>query len=312
MRPDFERLERRDCPSTVSLLNGSLVFVADDAGQAVEFDPGPNPGDVRVSYTDGPQRTQLTATFSNVTAITAIGGKGDDFLVNNTAIASVLVGNAGNDLLSGGTGGNDVLVGGAGRDTFYDFLGQNNVHVANGDGADRVITNPNNVNLTGGEDEVIVVQARPQAVTLDGGVLYIQGASRVTIQPFGNGKVFVSAFTATAAVNTLLDRAAISSVLYLGTGGNDVFVNGTDLDVTGYGGAGDDVLLSPLSRGNLLKGGDGRDTLFALAGSLFGQGGDDALFGRGYLSGSDGADLYFAQGASLVLDPDLASPRKAA
>lgn len=97
--------------------------------------------------------------------------------------------------------------------------------------------------------------------------------------------------------STLVARALVTRITYRGQGGNDVFVNSTDLPVIAYGGDGDDQLVGG-SAVDQLFGGDGNDSLFGNDGDdlLYGGNGDDFLDGGNggdRIRGEDGADTIF-------------------
>lgn len=90
----------------------------------------------KIQVIDNTTRKVTTFTTSKVKSIEVNGGDGNDTLVNETAIRSVLAGNKGNDILRGGPGydvltgqeGNDVLYGSAGGDRYYGWEDKDVLH----------------------------------------------------------------------------------------------------------------------------------------------------------------------------------------
>jgi len=119
-------------------------------------------------------------------------------------------------------------------------------------------------------------------------------------------------------------KSAVSRLVYRGNGGDDQFFNQTDLKVTAYGGAGDDLLVGGLGDDSLrgedgddqLIGRDGDDLLIGGAGAdilrgdagvdkLRGEAGDDSLIGGDQaddLRGGAGDDTILGEGGNDHLD----------
>ena len=103
-----------------------------------------------------------------------------------------------------------------------------------------------------------------------------------------------------------LDPSTVKSIVFVGSNGDDTFVNETSIPVTASGRAGDDVLLGGAGNDEL-RGGDGNDTLFAMLGDdlLLGGDGDDvlnAVNGTNELFGEAGIDKLFAGSGIDFLD----------
>jgi Ca2+-binding RTX toxin-like protein len=126
--------------TTVSLSNGVLTIVADDAADTIQFQQwggttgqpltyntrvGVNPSvgnyDLLRTWSGQNGVPVNTGTITGVRKVVIKGGGGDDNIsVNNTTPAGTVIelfGEAGNDTLTGGNNTKDLLVGGAGNDT---------------------------------------------------------------------------------------------------------------------------------------------------------------------------------------------------
>jgi len=126
--------------TTVSLSNGVLTIVADNAADTIQFQQwggttgqpltyntrvGVNPSvgnyDLLRTWSGQNGVPVNTGTITGVRKVVIKGGGGDDNIsVNNTTPAGTVIelfGEAGNDTLSGGNNTNNLLVGGAGNDT---------------------------------------------------------------------------------------------------------------------------------------------------------------------------------------------------
>jgi hypothetical protein len=104
------------------------------------------------------------------------------------------------------------------------------------------------------------------------------------------------------------DANKVKGIVFHGLDGDDTFTNHTDIAVTAYGGAGNDVL----------RGGGGNDRLYGGAGDdkLYGGGGNDALFGgagkgeNDELHGGAGADRFLVmEGSTAAKDADLTATK---
>ena len=129
--------------------------------------------------------------------------------------------------------------------------------------------------------------------------LYLVGTSdadQVSVS-YSAGSLVARAESVDGIVEQSFSVSAVSSIRFDGGNGNDTFVNGTNVPVLAFGGAGNDYL----SGGNAddeLNGGDGDD-------ELVGNGGDDALLGdagNDTLSGGLGNDNLYGGSGNDSLD----------
>jgi Ca2+-binding RTX toxin-like protein len=234
----------------------------------------------------------VTVASSVTSAVTLIGGAGDDTLTSGGG-ADSLNGGDGKDRLTGGAG-NDVMVGGAGDDTLLGGAGNDSLSAGAGNdqlngesGVDTVLGEAgNDIILAGGTEAVTggrdIMDAGSGTDLLDvvGGSLTLEAFGRTGSGAVGfetiNGKGAVILGTASANV---LDFSGVSLqrvASIQGLGGDDVIVGGAGSD-TIFGGAGNDSI----------DGGSGDD-------SLFGEVGADTLIGgmgNDTLDGSSGEDL---------------------
>jgi Ca2+-binding RTX toxin-like protein len=227
-----------------------------------------------------------------------VGGQSDDFLDGGSG-DDTLIGDDGDDVLNGGPG-NDRLSGDDGDDTLSGGPGTN--VMAGGDGENLLISiNPDD-RLSGGEEELEDSEPEPfdptteadadvaepplpfhlvlpsPTIELTGGQLIIRGTilpdtARVSVVGSGPGALL---FASIGSVSKAFPLSAVAGIQFYGYGGNDVFVNKSNVPVVAYGGDGDDSL----------TGGDGSD-------KLYGEGGNDTLVGNAgndVLSGQDGND----------------------
>ena len=142
----------------------------------------------------------------------------------------------------------------------------------------------------------------PSDIEIRDGVLRITGADgndEVTITESGENLVVVS-----GSVETIIPRDDVSSYLFRGGNGDDVFVNDSSLSGTAIGDNGDDILIGGTGvdflRGNdgndILQGGDGDDNITGGDGDdiISGDAGDDVIRGNNgidILNGGLGVDV---------------------
>ena len=278
-RPSLERLETRDTPASVLFAGGSLVVLGDFlADNDVRFDSA-SPGVVTATVNGQSQ------TFSGVSNLISVTGRGADDLQNNTPLPMTAFLGDGDDSVIGGTG-NDVLYGQGGSDVIYDLLGSNTIF-ANDRGFDRVYTNAQSVAFVDAQD-LLVTFFRPGRtpgspfVGLEpDGILYItpgNADSSVSIDAVGTSVVVTYNF-GQGLLTRSFARSDIKGISYFGGGGNDLYVNNTDIEEAAYGSAGNDQLFGGFGAFNLLKGSGGNDVLIARGqrADLSGNGGADVL-----------------------------------
>lgn len=234
---------------------------------------------------------------------TVRGGDGDDLLFGGDG-NDMLYGDAGNDTLYGGLG-DDTLEGGAGNDWFGQTQAREHDVLRGGDGVDTV-----DYSQTG-------AHAGIAAGRIGLGILADLGAGRVdklgeagssaydTVSGIENvvGTELADRITGDAQANVL--RGAGGADVLAGGEGDDVLLGGDgDDQLSGdagrdrlYGEAGDDWFFQDAANaGNLLDGGDGRDTV------------DFSGPGRGLDAGAKGVFLSLGKGfASLMDEPETSN-----
>ena len=195
-----------------------------------------------------------------------LGGVGDDTLMSNVTVGTLLDGGEGNDLLVGGAG-KETLVGGLGNDTLLGGAGDDSL--TGGAGSDQ---------LTGGFGNDTLIGDAGDTLVEYGDINFTMTASSL----IGLGTDKLSGFGA---------------VRLTGGASNNVFkVSSFSGRVTLLGGDGDDSLVGGGSGVTSLEGGNGNDTLIGGSGvaSLFGGEGNDALTGgtkNDLLDGGSGNDM---------------------
>jgi uncharacterized protein YkwD len=134
VRLGLERLERRDCPATASLVDGVLTFV----GTAGNDDLTVNEFAGRVWA----GRQSFAAAAVREVVVCGLGG--DDVIRNDTSKRATLYGGFGDDRVYAGDRG-DVVYGGHGDDAVYGGWGNDTVYgggnaerLAGGGGRDRL------------------------------------------------------------------------------------------------------------------------------------------------------------------------------
>jgi Ca2+-binding RTX toxin-like protein len=151
VRLDVEGLERRDVPSNVPVLsNGILSMKAGDQGDTIHVqidknDPGTKYDDeVLVTWTRGNGAIDVywqkmyggsQGKQQLVKEIHVDGGNGDDTIINDTALISVLRGGKGNDTLKGGSAA-DLMEGGLGSDVLEGRDGNDHLYAIKNGGTD--------------------------------------------------------------------------------------------------------------------------------------------------------------------------------
>ncbi|MGH7061321.1 MAG: hypothetical protein ACREFH_13100, partial [Stellaceae bacterium] len=166
-------------------------------------------------------------------------------------------GGAGKDVFVGGPG-KDIFMGGAGADTF-DFSATTlaaSDRVVGGSGLDTlVMTTPGTVTVTGvsGIETWRLANGKPNDLRLTTGNFTGTTGTEITVIDGNAGD------TVNAIALSLSDRTTVT-----GGSGNDVFIGSTGTDVFS-GNAGADTFrfsVARLSASDVVKGGDGNDTLF--------------------------------------------------
>jgi Ca2+-binding RTX toxin-like protein len=225
--------------------------------------------------------------------VNALGG---DDVINGLGGADTLNGGAGVDVLRGGAG-DDALYGGADGDNLSGDAGDDALsggagadQLFGGDGSDQLNGGAGRDTLTGGaqndryrlEDVTLVLGSGPRGYAFDSVVETADGGAddQIAIVASGVGKARLGRY----AIPENVENCFVEGDLRFDVIGNgeDNFIIGNDAANRLVGGAGDDALWAALrpgspSRGDVLDGGAGDDTLNALGGdgTLIGGAGDD-------------------------------------
>ncbi len=241
---------------------------------------------IRVNEANGP--LPPAALFGGEGDDRLIGGAGADQLSGDDG-NDVLRGNGGADLLFGGDG-NDNLVGGAGDDQVFGQAGDDRMVWNSGDGSDV---------FEGGDgNDTAVVNGG------DGGHTYTISANGARVRVAG---VDPTAFS--------LDIGTTENLVLKGGSGNDVITAGNGLStliqLTIYGGAGDDTIIGGDGNDSLL-GGDGNDTVTGGRGAdtaILGAGDDTFIWNPGdgsdTVDGGPGIDTLQFNGANVAENIDI-------
>lgn len=239
------------------------------------------------------------------------GGRGNDALTG-TSDGDVLDGEDGNDTLIGLGGddaiidlsGNNRLEGGDGNDELT--AGAGNDTVLGGDGDDLITPGAgvDTVNAGAGNDRVVIA-AFEAGETIDGGagtdILQIGGfgtALNFVFEDLGSGDQTVINFEEFEFIFSSLDDTLTLGETYTAavnvdaSFGNDIVTGGSGDDVI-FGGAGTDILRGG-SGNDELRGNDFSDGIDL--DELYGEAGNDVLFGAGLLDGGAGNDFVSGEG----------------
>lgn len=273
---------------------------------------------------------------ADVNFIAGIGTANSDTFLNFSSIDSVYYGADGNDFLVGGSG-MDLLKGGNGTDLV--FGGAGNDDITGDGGADFLIgAGGNDVIRTDGMDQLFT-DAGDQVISPrqlgDPSVSFNLGADG-TLQITGNGSDNMVQVDQDAMNNIMVtadgqtftfDGTMVTGLQVNGLAGNDRLINNTNLTATINGGDGNDVIRGGMGNdvlsgdmgndvvtdvggvSNLLVGGDGNDTLWALSPTgqdvLLGGAGNDTLYaivgGQNIAVGGDGADTVITRGTDIAI-----------
>lgn len=211
-----------------------------------------------------------------------IGGSGNDYLWGNSP-NNRFEGNDGDDTLSGGTGYN-LFIGGRGNDTMYGSSGKDSYVFNAGDGQD-VLRDGNDYTFGGLTDQVIF---GPGLTSSD-----IIFSARADVAVDDPDYWSDSSNDLIVKVRNTTDRLLITDFFSYGRIETFTFSDGAQLSAS-------DVLerikrTTGSGESENLRGGDGADSIAALAGDdrLLGFGGSDTLDGgegNDYLKGGDGDD----------------------
>src|SRR5262245_34735741 len=253
-------------------LAGNDTFFVDDPGDAV-FE----------NTNEGNDAVFSTANFrlpANVEALILQGSA--DLQGYGNADANTLYGNTGNNLLSREAGA-DIMVGGAGNDTFVVDNPADAVFESSGEGADVVLSTAN-----------FGLSANVEVLVLQGGA---------DLQGYGNADAN-TLYGNTG--NNLLNGEAGADIMAGGLGNDTYFVDNAGDMVVENAGEGTDAVFAVISytlaadvEALVLQGsGNLSGTGNALANSIFGNSGDNALDGRAapdVLMGDGGNDTFVFQ-----------------
>ena len=311
MKPVLEVLESRLTPDVSVVMSGStLVVIGDERNNVVLLAPSDDGASLILSA-DG-AITSWPAAAVQFAFVDLRGG--NDFAdFRATAVGTVLVGGLGNDNLST-FGTRDALIGDAfgsrstqdGDDNLYSITGPN--YVDGGGGRNLITVNVAAIRaapspLDPAPTVFGSVTAFPVPAILQGGIVYIQGASgndSVTVVPAGNGLLTLSVNGAVFSV----PQNIIQGFAWLSGAGNDFLFNGSSVRFVAYGGGGNDTFIA-VAGDNLFKGGDGGDILVGGTGnddlsSDLGQG--DVVVGGGGVNTLrvKATDAVFSFAADLV------------
>ncbi len=288
MKLSLEILEARDCPApmaTAVLSAGTLAIQGTNKADVVFPTAGANPGDVSLVLNN------QTLSFSGVTNIVANLNNGNDNFQNNSGLPS-------------------VVFGGKGDDVIYNILSPTIIFAQDGKNElDRIFHGPNATTFLDAKDREVTFFAPGRtigsgSVVLDSGVLYVTpgpGASNLVLISVGNNLLLTGNLgTAQGTQTWTFNKNSVHTVAYFGSPQNDSLIVNTDIDVIGYGGAGNDVLVSTSISNKVYvewKGLGGNDNLVTLARNslLNGGSGADLLFGRNQtiLQAVDNQDQIF-------------------
>jgi Ca2+-binding RTX toxin-like protein len=283
-------------------INGGVLSVSSDAGDAIDITCVGAPGNVKVNGIDP---TGGPAACSAVTSITVEGGPGGNSINLNgvtdelfTGLTSVTVnGNGGDDVILGSEI-NDVLNGGDGNDRVVGFRnvagtrdvmtggeGNDTLVWNNGDGSDTMDGQNGNdtVEVNGGaaaEQFTVQPSATPGRISFD----------RVNPGPFNldigtSERLDLNANGGDDSLNAAGGVAGLNPFVIDADGGdgNDLLNGGDAADILN-GGAGIDRLVAfrnPAGTRDVMAGGDGDDTLVWNGGdgsdTMDGQNGNDTV-----------------------------------
>lgn len=171
---------------------GDDIYVVGSTGDTVTENPGEGTDIVFVTVSGWTLGANIEAAYLTGTAASLTGSAGDDVLVANDTLASVLNGGQGNDTLWGqagddtlrGDAGDDTLRGGAGNDVLVGGAG--NDKLVGGQGADRFVFGP-------GHDELFDFN-RAEGDRIDVSEMGALDLAGLTIQVIGgNSAIFLGA-----------------------------------------------------------------------------------------------------------------------
>jgi Ca2+-binding RTX toxin-like protein len=276
---------------------GNDVYIVDNPGDTIQELPGEGLDTVRASVSHVLAANVEQLTLTGTADLVGTGNEAANLLKGNVGHNDLyglngndtLAGNEGNDTLDGGNGA-DHLVGGAGDDTYFvDDPGDKTVEKDNG-GIDTIVTSVDwklaryteNLVLGGGPSDALrgMGNALDNVIEGDIGENYIDGGA-------GNDTITGGAALAPDWADTLIGGEGDDSIT-AATGG----MEGGAL----YGGTGNDTLRAASAT---LYGEDGDDLLYGGPGfghqpsgnTVYGGVGNDTIEGGGFLFGGEGNDL---------------------
>ncbi len=233
-------------------------------------------------------------TLAAFESVSIIGSSGNDTLTNNSTLSSTINGGPGDDVLQGGTGSDQVRIEAATLNVAITVNAAATQSI--GVGIDS-LSGFESIAIVGSSGNDTITNSSSLAATINGGAGddILQGGTGTD-----QVKIEASTLNATLSVNTTASQSTgagtdtlggFESIAILGSVGNDIITNNSNLPATLAGSAGDDAITGG-SAGESLSGGTGGDT-------LAGGQANDTLVG-----GADDDRYVFTAAAAVSLGAD--------
>lgn len=235
---------------------------------------------------------------------TFTGTAGND-TINGSKNADVIYGLGGNDSLNG-KDGIDTIYGGDGNDVI--FGGKHDDMLFGGNGADYIDGEEDDDTLDGGAGaDTLLGGDGNDIIYYDPADLYIRGGKGTDTLIATGGDDFIDVDSPIFG-NT---KAGEFEIFQLGAGNDTIIGDRTDnVNLTVYGGSGNDVISMWRDGDDKLYGEDGNDQIWGGPGndSIYGGNGTDYLYGgtgNDFLQGGADYDVYYygrGQGKDTIVD----------
>lgn len=290
-----EQLELRDCPNSVSLLNGNLIVTGTPNRDIITISQLPLqpqfPRTIQINLNGSISKYDISQVFYITIDGNGSHGVFGDILTNQTALPATLVGGKGNDDLQS-FGSTSIVRGNGGSDLIYAILGSNSViDTGSGSGGSLAAGNPSTTFVVRTSDQIVPFFQQP----IGSGTVFLDPNGNLFVMASNNGTETTVNQIGRQIVVTYQDGvnfpesysfivSQVKVVGFFGGAGNDTFVNNTFINTIAYGFLGSDTIIGGFGEVNLLKGALSNSVVIGRGKGFndIGGGEIDGVLGTGY------------------------------